>query len=76
MTSVPPTSAIPDPTVGVPPDDVPTVIVTGENGQPTPTKDVDTFVQGYTGDAARRVERVWWVVGVVGAVVGVGASVW
>lgn len=68
------TSFIPVPTMQVPPDQqdagAGTATVMGPDGKPTPTSDVDTFVQGYTG-AADRVEssaRVWWLLGAAAAV--------
>jgi hypothetical protein len=58
-------------------EDQPTATVIGSNGLPTPTTNVTTFVQGYTG-AGERVEvwgegRVWWVV--MGAVAAGMAAV-
>ncbi|ETN40705.1 uncharacterized protein HMPREF1541_04984 [Cyphellophora europaea CBS 101466] len=75
------TSFIPIPTMQVPPGssdvDVVTATVEGADGKPTPTHDVDTFVQGYTGGAASGrwswgggEGRVWWMLGVA-AVMGV-----
>lgn len=67
------TSFIPVPTMQVPPNegDVATATITGMDGKPTPTHDVDTFVQGYTGGSQKESEaKVWWL---LGAAVAVGA---
>jgi hypothetical protein len=57
----------------VPPDA--TAMVEGPDGKPTPTSDVTTFVQGYTGGAGRTMGggqgRVWGLV-LLGVVVGLG----
>lgn len=72
------TSFIPVPTMQVPPNesDAMTATFEGPNGKPTPTHDVDTFVQGYTGGASRGAgERglVWWLL--MGAAGAMGAAV-
>lgn len=69
------TSFIPIPTMQVPPNesDVATATITGANGKPTPTHDVDTFVQGYTGGGSRSAGEmglVWWLLmGAAGAAI-------